>query len=878
MDLDGYFTLGSGDSFQRHEVFTDREQYLTLFRDSVLEHSRRRFTPAEYTDFLRPAHNLLVLHGDGGIGKSTLLGRMCQAMRDFTTPALPKHRTAVVVDFADTVNHSFETVLLRVRAALSGLGNRWLGCDTALAVYWERSHPGLPMAEFVRQTRFLQREQRNMFADQALSVMDGLLGGTGLVSGGVKAVGAIGKAVHESVTVRQLRREFQPFGLLLDEPQPERMLAYLPILLGWDLERHRRDHGAEAVVLFDTFEAVQALPPERGSLEDLLARTVYLMPNVLFVVAGRRPLRWHDPVRAIGLQYGGEARWPDLGGGAAHAQYPLDGFGPAECDEYLRTRLTDEHGDPVIPAEIRPRIVSGAGGSPLYLTLSVNLFHSLAGRGEPVTPEQFGEPFPELVVRIMRDLSSGERDLLRAAALLEAFDTDTLGAALPGARGREIEQFCGRSFVHKHDEAWPRYRLHESLRRAVLAADEYTDDGWTRAEWAERLDRLFDRLIAVGLQVWTDGEDPIRSAEHSRNAVTALLSCLHGAIEHHRLPERLELVSYTVSQLGHAQVLAALPQAEGAEPPLRRMIEVARLVGDAASDATGRYASARRMMGAGDHPYDAYVRYELAQLGQIIGALDDCRGYYEALQAAPAPLRDAAPWGLAGIAIAQSRQADALRYAERTTVSALDQTRTTDLLGHVYLQGGDFARAADLFGAAREHAQMAGAPLWMAGALRHLTLALMWLEPEAARQVLPQARELNSAMADSIGLAQCDLAAGLLAAGTGDIVEARRLLNRSRQTALEMGTGEPVDLVDTLICAALGEHDGAVAAARRLADQARDGAPIIPAWAAVAALWVARPEVFDFNSINWYDSADAARIRWMRPLERLRARYAQPSS
>ncbi|MDT5030356.1 MAG: hypothetical protein QOC94_527, partial [Actinoplanes sp.] len=158
---------------------------------------------------------------------------------------------------------------------------------------------------------------------------------------------------------------------------------------------------------------------------------------------------------------------------------------------------------------------------------------------------------------------------------------------------------------------------------------------------------------------------------------------------------------------------------------------------------------------------------------------------------------------------------------QRTTVSALDQTRTTDLLGHVYLQGGDFARAADLFGAAREHAQMAGAPLWMAGALRHLTLALMGLEPEAARQVLPQARELNSAMADSIGLAQCDLAAGLLAAGTGDIAEARRLLNKSRQTALEMGTGEPVDLVDTLICAALGDHDGAVAAARRLADQAQ---------------------------------------------------------
>ncbi|WUH99270.1 hypothetical protein OHR68_38150 [Spirillospora sp. NBC_00431] len=38
--------------------------------------------------------------------------------------------------------------------------------------------------------------------------------------------------------------------------------------------------------------------------------------------------------------------------------------------------------------------------------------------------EVFGLGFPELVLRTMRDLSETNHDLLRAAALLEAFDTD----------------------------------------------------------------------------------------------------------------------------------------------------------------------------------------------------------------------------------------------------------------------------------------------------------------------------------------------------------------------------------------------------------------------------------------------------------------------
>jgi hypothetical protein len=185
------------------------------------------------------------------------------------------------------------------------------------------------------------------------------------------------------------------------------------------------------------------------------------------------------------------------------------------------------------------------------------------------------------------------------------------------------------------------------------------------------------------------------------------------------------------------------------------------------------------------------------------------------------------------------------------------------------MQSGNFERAAELFRATLADAREAGAPLWAARALRHCAMALMWTEPDAARALLPEATDLNSAMADAVGLSQCDLVAGVVAAGTGDFDEARRLLARCRDRTRELNSSEPVDVVETLIAVALGERDAATAAVTRLVADVRAGSAV-PAWAAIAALWLDRPDLWDFADIGWHDDAVAARRRWMRPLERLR--------
>src|SRR5690606_11013334 len=137
---------------------------------------------------------------------------------------------------------------------------------------------------------------------------------------------------------------------------PDRMLGYMPVLLAADLERARRKRSALALCVLDTMENVQRLPAERGGLEDLVSRLVYLMPNVVFVAAGRRPLRWHDPAHAVALTYGGERRWPGLRSGD---QLGLGGFDRDSAEAYLTARLTVD-GSPAIGREIRERIIAGS--------------------------------------------------------------------------------------------------------------------------------------------------------------------------------------------------------------------------------------------------------------------------------------------------------------------------------------------------------------------------------------------------------------------------------------------------------------------------------------------------------------------------------------
>ncbi|MFD0902094.1 hypothetical protein [Actinomadura sediminis] len=859
MDVDQFFNYGPRAPFEVRHVFTDREGPIRTFRDRFAQHSERSWTVDELLDFQRPASNLIAVCGEGGIGKSTLARHVANLAVKGELDGLPRRGAHGVLDFADPASSSFEAVLLRVRAALAPLAKSWPAFDVALAVYWQRKHPGESLAAFLR------KESLGV-ADQVGTAVDQLLGGFGAVSVAYRTLNLLGRTATQKTRLKRLRADLPALDPILSEQDPDRMLGYMPVLLAADLERARRKHPALALCVLDTLENVQRLPAERGGLEDLVSRLVYLMPNVVFIAAGRLALRWHDPARAIALTYGGERRWPGLAGGD---QLGLDGFDRASAEEYLTARLTVD-GAPAIGRDVRERIIAGSGGSPLYLDLSAGLFGQYLARGEAPPADAFGLGFPELVLRTMRDLSAPDRDLLRAAALLEAFDEDVLHAVLPDLRLRQIERFVQRPFVRRDETVWPPYRLHENLRRSVIECDADTDDGWTQAERTRNTERAIEHLTRAALAVWDDDPDHrLPLGVRSRRCVAAFLLVLQTADEHRLAPESLGDLAYSLTVLGHWQVLVSLPELPGS-PELARLTEVARLTARGDINAEDRYRALRELIGAPGGPYADYYRHELASRAHIIGRVEEAADHLSGI--APTSLIGAsARFGLADNALRRSNYRSVKRLMDGASQAGPDRVRAADLLGHTYLHNARFAEAAGFFEVTLEAAREADAPLWEARALRHLLLALMWVDPDRTLTLLGRARELNGSAGEAIGLAQCDMAEAMARALRGERRAAAGLLEAAARRFGELGASRellPIEALQVLLDASGGQAAQAARTARSL------GEDCLPVWAPVTRLWAGLDA--DFSAIEWLDDPDSARHRWSQALARLRAPLCGP--
>src|SRR5262249_8188849 len=143
----------------------------------------------------------------------------------------------------------------------------------------------------------------------------------------------------------------------------------------------------------------------------------------------------------------------------------------------------------------------------------------------------------------------------------------------------------GRRFVRNDPTIWPPFRLHEDLRRCVVACDDYTSDGWSATDRQRRLAQAIAHLETIVLSVWR-GQSLVQSSEdHSRRVVAAFLLVLHAAAEYRVSPTRLGALAYTLRELGYGQVLASLPEYAEGPSELAAFTAVARLSMRADMDA-----------------------------------------------------------------------------------------------------------------------------------------------------------------------------------------------------------------------------------------------------------------------------------------------------
>ncbi len=468
-----------------HSAFTNRHKERSGFHDVAARHREWVYGMSDPLRPDLPRRNVLGYFGTAGNGKTTLL-RDLQKTIENEGPS----SATLFVDFHDTTSFGVEDLILRLRTMAGELGKPCIAFDFALGLYWSVVHPNLSLATYTRSNSLLHRaSERVGLSDEVqrtvADVASAVTSSSAIAIAGSHLVQIVAKRLTKLVQVHHAILDCEVLPYFLDVDNIVSCLTYLPALLAWDLFKH---NAGTLTVFIDSYEDVT----NRGrQFERILQRICYLLPNVLFVIAGRNALDWHDD-RLIGsLDYVGEPCWPDLARGIGFPESRLveiDAFSPSDAEQYLRDRLRIG-ASPAIPAFARNQIVETSNGWPLYLDLAADCYQQHLIQ-EKKDAGAYDLPFHALVTRLISDLSMDERSILMAAALFDCFDESLVRASAGPVTYAAINTLLNRSFViEDSSQPWP-FSLHGAVRKAVRSDQSH----WAEQDWQIAAERAFDEL------------------------------------------------------------------------------------------------------------------------------------------------------------------------------------------------------------------------------------------------------------------------------------------------------------------------------------------------------------------------------------------------
>ncbi|WP_432128076.1 ATP/GTP-binding protein [Streptomyces sp. bgisy082] len=867
------------------EAFTNRQAQWELVAAALTEHLERVSSPAfDVEDLEAPRDNVLVFHGIGGIGKTTLSRKLEAALAgaegrpvQWGEPSWPGTARIwpVRIDLARSAGTGFEQLVLTIRASLVGLGRPLPAFDLALRRYWEARYPGEPLEEYLQRgglaARFgkaLPQQMQSALSDVAQALL--LPGTVGSAVGQV--TGSLVRALRERrQTVRALAGCFRLADLLEAEPDLD-ALSFYPHLLAWELHQLPQEKKVTPVILLDTFEDVG--DRTHRDLERLIQRVVWLMPNAFFVITGRSRLQWADPALQGQLDYTGPAAWPGLAlssrpPAVPHARTFLPGtpparirqalvgdFAPEDCDDYLARRLETD-GTPLIPAPVRQVITAGSHGLPLYLDLSVMRFLELRRTGHTPEPADFEHDFGALIARTLADLTPDERHLLRSVSLLDAFDTDLATRAAGLTHQAAARRLVERPFVDENPFAlWP-YSLHGLIRSTLRGADDATDDRWTPTDWETAAVRA---LAALGEQ-WSSGPERDR---------LLLTGCLRQGLALAR-DFRLELGWLTDAAWAYVSDSVWEPVAppardgngdgdgtgfgvESAAEALTELLStLARRQHEHRSVTADRLTPLTHAGLLPDELQEMAVYY-LAKVQRDLGRPAESRRGMQYVADGGGRLAPPARRGLAHLA----RLAGDFPTAHALVPSLGWPGRHHRVDGDIWWPHGDMHRAATAYEAARTEAEQHGVAGERATCQAQRVLALAFTDPRLADDELDLAEQLLTELDLRATTLTTRIAALIRDAGTDTDVPGRaEVLRVEIRTTGLLAPEALLDLALAFHHAVRDDAFGSVAVAELL--EQREGGDHAY-YADLAAFMTGRPA--PSTTVRWIEDEETVRYRW----------------
>ncbi|MEU8801257.1 tetratricopeptide repeat protein [Spirillospora sp. NPDC048819] len=860
LNLRAAFALGLASPISAQQVFANRISEIESF-DSSIEALNEVLNEAEISpvvDRSAPRKNVLVYYGVGGIGKTTLSQEL---ERRYLEEGFDSRRTrppAVVrIDFAESSSYDLESYVLRLRAGLGRLVPRFPAFDLALSVYWSRAHPGEPLEDFINRDSVLGRARDRDLAENissAVTDVAGLIPGT---EAAYRLANLAFSRVKEAVVNHRTLKKCELLPELLEADPDSDTLSYFPYLLAWDIARLPQP-TSPPVVFLDTYEVITDRATREA--ERWLQRSVFLMPNVLFVVTGRNRLDWAELTRPDELDFIGLERWPHLYAGhiGREPRQHLVGYLSAhDAHSYLESAVTNA-GRSAIPQDIRESIVSASAGLPLYLDIAVTTYLDLLARGRTPATADFGPPLPAVAVRMLRDLTRDERDLLRAAALLNGFDLEAIRAACPHVADAAIRRFRDRPFLEVDpDRLWP-YSLHQVLRDAIREADVDLSDSWSPGERAEVAARIGDHLRYVVAKANGDGDRSVEAAAFQQ--AVGLCALTDGFLDW-LVDAAQRLVtsgSWNIGSdarlTGHDAVDALILGIRGTRERRSGRLDAALSNTEA---ALGQPSLPERLR--------QFLVLHRAHALRVAGHYSAAAVDYESLWQTTGEYSTEAGYWLADHSFLDGRFDDALSALDRLPAqSAQLRGEILRLRGHVFRVNALFSRAEAFYREALELARETGNIAAEGKALTDLVQALAWWRPEDALGVRPLAVEINEGILNKIELVKLHAAAAVAMTNSGDHAAAEAEIERG--ITLTNRSGYPGGLIWCWVARAFNTRkradlDGhADAAAQVVAISADLGGNRF--WGEIARWWAVTDPVPSTNPIRWLDGEDTTRGRW----------------
>ncbi|GGR46197.1 ATP/GTP-binding protein [Streptomyces netropsis] len=857
------------------EAFTNRERQWELVAAALGEHLQRTADASfDVEDLEAPRGNVLMVHGVGGVGKTTLSRKLELSL------ASAEHRPAqwgeptwagekvlpIRIDLSRAAGTDFERVVLAIRLALAeAVGRPLPAFDLALRRYWEHNHPGESLEEYVRRSglrgKFAEMLPQQMQA--AVGEVVGALELPGVVGAAVGQVtGAVVRALRERrQTVRALAGCTRLADLLESEPDLD-ALSYYPHLLAWELARLPAKKRVVPVILFDTFEDIG--DRTHRDFERLLQRVVWLIPNALFIISGRARLQWADESLQGQLDFTGPHAWPGLPARdipPAHTpaiggrQILVGDFAPEDCDDYLARRLSRD-GQPLISADIRAVITARSHGLPLHLDLAISRFLELRRAGRTPTADDFDHSFGALIARTLSDLTADERHVLRSVALLDAFDltlaTRTAGLPHQAAAQRLTE----RPLVDENPYSlWP-FSLHGAIGTAVRTATDHTDDRWTADDWRQAAERA---LAALGDQ-WSSTLAPGR---------ILLIGCLRQGL---RLARDHRLGLGWLAEAAWAYVGDSIWEPLAPPTPDEPNASSMHTAADALIELLS--ALARRQ-----HEHRTRTADRLTTVidtGLLPDDLTEMATYYLAKAQRDLGRSDASRTGMQRVAAGGGRLAPAARRGLTHLArlrgdfpTALDTARTLGwegrhhrVLGDIWWTQGLMDQATDAYEAARAEAEQHGIAGERATTQAQLAFVTAFTDPARADDELDLAHHLLSGLDLRATTLTTQIAALIRDAGTITDLDARAHLLRTEISVGGLASAEATLELGLAFHHAVRGADAALdAALSRLEELTRNGDYAY--YTDIVCFMAGRPTpARPGPPVRWLDGEEATRDRW----------------